>query len=297
MAGRWGFPRTRRAREGAAEAVGDADPKAHILPKLTDAQQRALDALREEGIAIVPFQKFFDDALWQDLQAEMGVFVETAEAELERGVTDKQKDFLIRRYPRGESHMPVEPAVLPSDGPWLRFAAGDALLDVVNTYRNVRTKLVDFDLWYTIPTAGRSDRHASQQWHRDPEDQHVVKVFLYFSDVDEESGPFEYVRYSKSGGKHGHLWPWGTGKSGYPPSNELERLTPESDRILATGPAGTLVICDTSGFHRGGYARSKPRVLNTQTYVNKKINKPDRRKFQVDWRKGDLSEQARFALS
>ena len=28
-----------------------------------------------------------------------------------------------------------------------------------------------------------------------------------------------------------------------------------------TGPAGTVIFCDTAGFHRGGFARTKPRIL------------------------------------
>ena len=67
--------------------------------------------------------------------------------------------------------------------------------------------------------------------------------------------------------------------------------------MLATGPAGTLVVCDTSGFHRGGYGRSKPRVLATHTYIDRKVTPENqRRKFQVEWRGDGLSEQARFAL-
>jgi hypothetical protein len=274
--------------------------KGALAVELTPAQQRAFDALRTTGIAIMAFGELIEDeALWEELRADMDAFVASAEATFaERGKGGKKK-FLIRRYERGKSKLPLEPAVLPSDGPWLRYAAGDTLLDIVNAYRGVMTKLVDFDQWYTLPVGEDGDRVASQQWHRDPEDQHVVKVFLYFSDVDDEAGPFEYIPESAEGSRYGDLWPWGKESPRYPPTDELERAIPTSDRIAATGPTGTLVICDTSGFHRGGYARSRPRILSTQTYVNKKItaDRPERRKFQVDWRHGELSEQARFALS
>jgi hypothetical protein len=33
-------------------------------------------------------------------------------------------------------------------------------------------------------------------------------------------------------------------------------------------PAGTLILCNTSGFHRGGFATAKPRVLATATYCS-----------------------------
>ena len=271
---------------------------ATVAPSLTAVQQGVLDDLRTTGIAIVPFSELIaDDALWQELRADMDAFVASAEARLASGKGRRKKSFLIRRYERGKSKLPVEEAVLPTDGPWLRYAAGDTLLDVVNAFRGGQTRLVDFDQWYTIPVGKEEARSDSQEWHRDPEDQHVVKVFLYFSDVDEEAGPFEYVAGSAEGGKYGQLWPWGEGDR-YPPNDELEAKIDPKDRILATAPEGTLVICDTSGFHRGGYCRSRPRILSTQTYVYRKVtaDRPDRRKFTVDWRGNELSEQAQVAL-
>lgn len=259
-----------------------------------------LDELRATGIALVRFDELFGEGrLWQELKAEMDAFVASAEARLAAGGTGGKKKYLIRRYERGKSKLPLEPAVLPSDGPWLRYAAGDELLGIVNAYRGAMTKLVDFDLWYTLPSGAQAPRTGSQRWHRDPEDQHVVKVFLYFSDVDEDAGPLEYIPSSAEGGRYGHLWPWGKESPRYPPSEELERAIPSSERVVATAPAGTLVVCDTSGFHRGGYARSTPRILATHTYVNRKItpDRPERRKFQVDWRGNVLSEQGRFALT
>jgi hypothetical protein len=288
------------ALRGRARSAGTAGDKSYVSQELTDVQRRVLSSLEETGIAIVPFDALIENAgLWQELQTEMNAFVASADAQLAGGQERRRKKaFLIRRFERGKSKMPLEPAVLSTEGPWLRYAAGDALLDIVNSYRGVKTKLVDFDQRYTLPVGEEHERVDSQQWHRDPEDQHVVKVFLYFSDVDEHAGPFEYILQSAEGGKYGHLWPWPNGQTRYPPPDELEKLVPASDRVLATGPAGTLVICDTSGFHRGGYARRKPRILSTHTYVNKKItpDKAERRKFQVDWGSNDLSEQARFAL-
>ena len=65
--------------------------------------------------------------------------------------------------------------------------------------------------------------------------------------VDEEAGPFEYIVSSAAGGRYGDLWPWGKGSPRYPPTDELERAIPSAERISATGPTGTLVVCDTRG--------------------------------------------------
>jgi hypothetical protein len=171
------------------------------------------------------------------------------------------------------------------------------LLDVVNSYLGVYAKLVGLDNWYTVAFPEADERVASQRWHRDPEDVHVVKCFLYFSDVDEDAGPFEYVRGSADGGPYGDLWPWGLEKGWYPPQEEVEARIPEVDRMALTGPRGTLILCDTGGFHRGGHARAKPRILSTHTYISPAAEQ-EKMYHEVVWRESTtLSRQSRYALT
>lgn len=122
-------------------------------------------------------------------------------------------------------------------------------------------------------------------------------MFTYLSDVDEEAGPFEYIRASPGGGKYGSLFPWEK-EEVYPPEDELTGAIDEEDFLTLTGSAGTVVICDTSGFHRGGFARSKPRILSYHTYLSDQMPHK-KRKFDVQWPRGevDLPAVSRSALS
>ncbi len=263
--------------------------------RLSPAQEGVLAELRARGIAIVSWDELIGDpALWQRLQAEMDAFVRIATADDSAAQAGQGKDYLLRGMPHGTG----EKGVLQADGPWLELGVGDALLGIVNAYRGFETKLFDFDQWYTVPVGENRERIVSQQWHRDSYEPHIVKVFLYFSDVDEEAGPFEYVAHSVEGDKYGHLWPWQPGESRYPPTEALDESIPDSDRVSAMGPPGTVVICDTGGFHRGGYALHNPRILSVYTYVNpESVNVTKKRKFRVDGPTGSLSETARYALS
>jgi Phytanoyl-CoA dioxygenase (PhyH) len=277
---------------------GDPTPDTYTPPALTDVQQCVLDDLLSRGISTIGFDELIGDpVLWQELQADMDAFVARAVERVPAGLVrpEHKEQFLIRRFRPPKQGTAMDDARLAADGPWLRFAVGDELLSVVNAYRGLQTRLVDFDHWYTVPFPEDYDRVKSQQWHRDPEDDHVVKVFLYFSDVDEEAGPFEYVPGSTEGGPYADLLPWGKSDSWYPSVEEFDRAVPDSARMLVTAPAGTIVVCDTSGFHRGGYARSKPRILSTHTYVSPSSTWG--RRFEVEWRNNDLSEQARAALT
>jgi hypothetical protein len=238
---------------------------AHERPALDVVQERVIEQLRAEGCAVLPFSELFPEpAPWQELEADAARFVAETEAELAREHENEEsalrrrpgKEFVVRKYAYG-----VE---LGLDDPWLRLGASRRLLDVANTYLGMWSKLEYVDVWYTPPLA-EGDRRSSQRWHRDFNDRHLLKAFLYLVDVDEEAGPFEYVPRSAPGGELDHLWPWRPLGENYPPDDELaERIANRA--VTFTAPKGTLIFCNTSGFHRGGFATGTPRVLATVTY-------------------------------
>jgi hypothetical protein len=262
-------------------------------PELDDVQRRVLEDMRSDGIAVIPFRDMFGDEAWERLSGDMAEFVAATEANLpELRAQKTTKSYLVRKSGKGAKMCGL-------DDPWLRLGLSNRILDIVNSYRGELTWLFDFDNWYTIPDSEAVTRVASQRWHRDPWDNHVVKVFTYFSDVGEEAGPFEYVRSSAEGGRYGDRWPWeeGGGDSVYPPQEEFEAAVDPADIMTITGPPGTMFFCDTSGFHRGGWARSTPRVLSYHAYVTSRTRKPPR--LRVDWSTDSdgLSDAARYALS
>jgi hypothetical protein len=260
---------------------------------LDSVQERVLETLRREGMALVGFDELFSDQpLWNELRDDIAGFVRETEAQLgEPREKVKGKSFIARRY-LGSKETPR----FDVDNPWLRLGLSSRILDVVNGYRREPAHLIDFDNWYTIPDPTTNERVKSQQWHRDPWDEHITKVFVYFSDVDENAGPFEYVPRSAPGERFGDLWPWQP-EGIYPPQEEFERTIPASEWLTATGPAGTVIFCDTSGFHRGGWARTTPRILSTYTYVGSASAKRPRFELESSAGEAHLSPAARAALS
>jgi hypothetical protein len=236
-------------------------------PALDTTQQRIVDELCVEGFVVLPFGELFPaPARWDDVAAAADAFVAETEDGLRREAEGEEtelrrtvKKFLVRKNAWGVD--------LGTDDLWLRLALDQRLLDVANTYLGMWSKLEYVDLWYTPPTE-ETDRQSSQRWHRDFNDRHLLKAFVYLSDVDETAGPFEYVPRSFPGGELGDLWPWYPGYDGYPPDEEFARRM-EGKRVETfTGPRGTLILCNTSGFHRGGYVTGKARVLATWTYAS-----------------------------
>ncbi len=271
--------------------------RAQSLSELTAVQERAVEALRRDGVVIVPFDELFgDEPRWSAAAADMAGFVDETEARLpsmshDDRVAEFGKAFLLRRYrvKKGEDKPRLSLA-----NPWVSIGASPEFLGIVNAYRGEQLRLHDVDNWYTVPDA-EAARSASQRWHRDGWEDHIVKVFTYFNDVDEEAGPFEYVLGSAAGGKYGSLWPW-EDKEVYPPQDELEAALDPADCRSLTGAPGSIVFCDTSGFHRGGFARTRPRILSYHTYLSDAAQQKHRRKFDVDLDGAELSEASVYAL-
>jgi hypothetical protein len=271
---------------------------AQAAPSLDGAQRGVLERLRRDGYASLPFTELVPDAaVWEELETAAQGFVDETEAALAReqegGEAELRrragKEFLVRKYSWGVQ--------LGLDDPWLRLGVNPRLLDLANAYLEMWSKLEYVDVWYTAP-AGDVERRASQRWHRDFNDRHLLKAFLYLVDVDERTGPFEYVPRSAPGGELDRLWPWRPLGDNYPPDDEFaERVNGRS--VTFTAPKGTIIFCNTAGFHRGGFAEANPRVLATWTWDSPASLKAlSERNYEFSAGDGgSLSDAQRHALS
>jgi hypothetical protein len=292
---RWLLQSSYRIRDRFVDNPRSAARFAAQKPPLTTAQQRVVEALRQDGIAVVPFRELVPDAaLWERLSGEIKDFVQDMEDRMTNdpaAFAKMKKNYLLRRFRLNSRTFTLE-------DPWLRL--GFFFAEIVNEYLGLWTKLAEIDHWYTRVGGGDQERIASQRWHRDPEDKKLIKIFMYFSDVDEGSGPFEYIPGTGPGGAHEKLWPWTPSVSVYPPLREIEAAIPQSQWKSCTGPAGTIVFCNTSGLHRGGFCQSKPRILATWKFLSPAaVASYENRLLQVVKPTDDdvLSEAARFAIT
>jgi hypothetical protein len=93
-------------------------------------------------------------------------------------------------------------------------------------------------------TAPAVARHLVRDWHFDVEDRRMLKVVVYLSDVDESTGPFEFLPREASDQARAALRvrPGLT----FLPDAEVAAAVPFSAREPITGPAGTAVYADTA---------------------------------------------------
>ena len=261
--------------------------------QLDEVQQKVLRELCENGVALVHFDELFGDRqLWTILSRAADEFVSGPQVRdgLESWAKDgrksvKKKRYLVRLYPEN-------PLVEPDDL-WLGLGVDARIVGVVNSYLGLFAKLSGFEVWYTIADTQERRPIGSQNWHRDPEDRKMVKVFLYCSDVTEGCGPLEYVRQSRDGERNCHTSYNGTAWRG---SGEDIVHVASEDIVTATGRKGTLAFCDTAGLHRGGYAVDAPRVLAKWIFSTPASLHPRRFKM-VDKKLAFDSAAARFAIT
>jgi hypothetical protein len=147
------------------------------------------------------------------------------------------------------------------------YAKDDPLLSLLNPKVQAivesaigPARCICVDLWHNPAGCNQKEKVWSQSWHRDPEDPNVCKVFVYFSEVSEDSGPFEYVLCS-------HLNWWDLcPPQRYPAETIDDSVIPSQLFAKVTGGPGTVAFCQTSGLHRGGHGE-KARTMAVLSFV------------------------------
>jgi hypothetical protein len=263
-------------------------------PQLDERQREIVEELGSQGLCVVPFTKLFSEEVWQELAADAARYTREIERQLAGGVEAEQVGSEKKPFGRRS-----RAETLTLDNPWLRLGASSRMLDIVNSYLGMWTKLTHADQWYSPPLGWGANRVGSMRWHRDFNDRHLVKVFVYLCDVDERTGPLEYLPGSTREGPYVNEWPWRPLSELYPTQAEFERRIPQSATRTLTAPKGSMIFCNTSGFHRGGHVTEKPRTLWTFHYVSPAaLRSLVERNFEVDTSAAArLAEVERFAVT
>lgn len=263
-------------------------------PALDDVQRKIVSDVDARGFSVVPFGDLFPESSWREIESQRDRFVATTEADLAAGGEHLRvregKEFVVRLHSYGVD--------LGRDDPWFGVCASRRMLDIANAYLRMWAKLEYIDVWYSVPQPAVATRISSQRWHRDYNDKHLLKAFLYLVDVDEDMGPFQYVPESQPGGRYADAWPWQPLGQNYPSEEELEQRVPPSDIRVFTAPKGTLIFCNTAGFHRGGFSTTNPRVLATVTYSSPaSLASLTQRSYGFTDSLDDLDAPTRFAIT
>ena len=79
------------------------------------------------------------------------------------------------------------------------------------------------------------------------------------------------------------------------PENE-DQIIPREDVAVMVGKAGTLIFCDTTGLHRGGFAVEGHRLMYTSVYASSASLWPIRYSYPAKFDPSGLAPEVRFAV-
>ncbi|QMS89635.1 phytanoyl-CoA dioxygenase [Nostoc edaphicum CCNP1411] len=116
-------------------------------------------------------------------------------------------------------------------------------------------------------------------WHSDAEDRRIIKIFIYLNDVEEKTGPFEYIPRSLTplfSWKYFQLY-YKLYKSRYLgiDDEEVKAVIPKSAWKSCPGPAGTVIIVDTKNALHHGTIRIEDRSTLFFCYTANPPERPD----------------------
>jgi Phytanoyl-CoA dioxygenase (PhyH) len=239
----------RRTSETAAVVADDARDliKGHLSPASTTLDQRQQDSLadlRRDGYAVI-------ENYWpRDRALELG---RQLERELESGA---DRDYESGAYLRFWDNRSYDQGVR-------RLYHVDKLLPELSEFRHDPFSLEIVRAYYRVPfhpamlvfQHNTRSNHDTRYYHVDGFSREF-KSFLYLDDVDEGNGPFTYI----PGTHRSHVRRLrkqlvGNGE-GSPTSFHVDEIERALDReVQITGPAGTMILADVRGLHRGSPQR------------------------------------------
>ena len=138
-------------------------------------------------------------------------------------------------------------------------------LNIANTYFDSKPYLVGLNMWWS--TIGKeSDSFSAQDFHFDLDGIKWIKYFIYLNDVTMDNGPHIYIE-----GTHKPFSkPYSLLKKGYVriSDKEINRHFKKKKVRHIVGNKGTIIIGDTSCFHKGAVPKKNNRLIFEITLSN-----------------------------
>ncbi len=218
-----------------------------IGPEWTDdeAESEAVAALDRAGLAIMP-------AMPAHLIDKMLVFFNSSKV-----VGPGNRLAALAQLPSGIALAPYPLQTVLTCPGVLEIVNSPAILRIVARYLGCKPTLASIGVRWSLPTDSETPPEV-HTFHRDTDDWLLVKVFIYLTDVDAESGPHSFVITSHKSS--------GTLRARSFTTAEVEKKYGTANIVQIVGPRGTNFIANTYGIHKGVPPLRRPRLMLQATY-------------------------------
>lgn len=215
---------------------------ADLTPPERDA---AVSDLRRDGYRILPFRLAERDI------AEIRSFAFSTPAfgnslQQRHAVSDRNIPAGIPRFTWPMWELARLPAIQ-------RIVLAGPYCDIAQEYLRCRPILAHVSLWLDAPS---TDRFEPYLYHYDNEGPGFLKFFLFLSDTVPGTGAHHFVV-----GSHHPSKPASVSRAGLYSDEQIFAAYSKQNEMIAQGPAGTVLVEDTKGFHRGSQIERDFRML------------------------------------
>ena len=237
---------TTRAARAARVAAGLPSP----TPSDSATTDRYVSSFREDGYVLLP--EFLDEPAVTRLRLHFEARRPTDVHRPELG------DFEPLTPPSVETNVAYYNEVDVLAAPGILDLANDPLIiDLVSQILGAKPLISYMAAWWTYPSAGASLRRG-ELFHRDVDDWAFVKVFTYLTDVDDQSGPHQFITGSQDCARLCEI-------RNFDDKVVFENFD-ERNVCSFTGSAGTTLVENTFGLHRGTKPFDRPRLIYQTLY-------------------------------
>ncbi|TFW13545.1 hypothetical protein EGY25_06325 [Brevundimonas intermedia] len=150
------------------------------------------------------------------------------------------------------------------------ISSDSLLMSIIQQYLGV-PPIFDTPVMFLNSAAPVDDKGLSdtaQLYHHDLHRLQFVKLFIYLTDVDADSGPHAMIP-----GTH-RTRPTSMWADGRRSDDAVKASGLLEDEVRITGKAGTLFLVDTSALHKGVHPNNNARLLAQVQYSNSLFGKP-----------------------
>ena len=256
---------------------------------------RIVNQLNSDGIAVARIEDLLSADMITDLETQTRDLLQAKAADINELKATVDIDSTVGKKTFNLELLGSEPEFV-AGSVFANLGLSRSMLTVADSYLRMTAQLRYFNVWYTTASTGIS--RESQLWHFDREDNYILKAFLYLDDVDEGTGPFTYAPGTHRNGKYRSIQPEFImeGNVRRTTDEQMAKVFPREKWKIGTGKKGTIVFADTRGFHKGGEARSKDRLMFTCMYTSPASQSKDLIRFPKELSLAVLTPEQKRAL-
>ncbi|MBE9052340.1 2OG-Fe(II) oxygenase [Nostocales cyanobacterium LEGE 11386] len=214
------------------ELAYQAAVKKHIihLPVLSKNDLNLVETINHEGVVITSLAELGMPSTLEILKAAKDLM-----PKIPQKITGHKNEFIV--HASSQQIMQYPEIFL--------WGLEQRLLNIIENYLGLP---VAYNGVYFRRDIANQVEQTSRLWHVDKENKKILKIIIYLNDINEDTGPFQYITQTLTSEIAQSL----KYTSGYIQSQTMQGVVSPEHYKSCTGPAGTVIFAATGNiFHRG----------------------------------------------